>query len=484
MSTLSLPWVEKYRPISRKDLVGNEIAINGLYVFLKKWKFGKSKTGVLLLGPAGCGKTSSTYAIANELGFSVSELNASDTRAKSSLREKLGVIAEFRSLEDDEGTKGRLILMDEIDGLSGQKDRGGLPEFIKILKKSFYPVICTANDPESDKVERLRRELRVFEFFRLDEFEIFDLLSTIIEKEKISIDDDIIEEIAENAAGDIRAAINELESHNQGSSQVMLEKRDKMMVLSELFNQLFQSKTYQEARSVMNNAPSDYYRLLLHLVDETSKQCRTSKELALAYNQLALADLTYTRIMKTQDWSMLKHFFTYIGPGVSLSRDASYHTKIRNISKYPSAFMVRGIAKRKLARAIKIAPDVAPQLHISKNRFIFKEFDLFSKILLGKQGAEIAAWLNLDNDQIDALQKIQPNSPLTEEIEEARMKVGVIRLEQGYEIAKIQDPFDVDPFVISTASEDVSTKENEQVSNNEDTEEKTSEGQHSLDDYF
>ncbi|MHA2253944.1 MAG: AAA family ATPase, partial [Candidatus Kariarchaeaceae archaeon] len=460
------------------------IAINGLYLYLKNWKYKKSKAGVLLLGPAGSGKTSSTYAIANELGYTVTELNASDTRAKKALRDKLGIASEFKQIEDeDEITiRERIILMDEIDGISGQKDRGGLPEFIKILKKSMYPIVCTANDPESDKIVRISKELRVFVFERLDEFEIFDLLSKIARIEEFQIEDEMLEEIAENAGGDVRAAINELESHFHGSSEIMLEKRDKMVVLSELFNQLFQSKDYLSARKAMSNAPSDYYPLLLQLFDHTSKQCRTPQELVTAYDQIALADLTLARIMQTQDWSQLKHFFTYIGPGIALSRDPSYFTRIRKVGKYPSAFQVRGIAKRKSMRALKLAPTVAPRLHMSQKRFVQDEFHLFSKIVLGKNGAEVAAWLNLDDDQIDALQKINPKSSLADDIEEARIKIGAVRLKQGMEIAKDQSIFDDDIIIHET--EKKKKRKVEEKDFEDQIEEVPAEGQRTLDDFF
>ncbi|MHA2089313.1 MAG: AAA family ATPase [Candidatus Kariarchaeaceae archaeon] len=467
----------------RDDLFGNEVAINGLYLFLKNWELNRSKPGVLLLGPAGCGKTSSAYAIANELGMSVTELNASDTRGKNALKDILGTAVEFVQLDDEGGT--RLILMDEVDGLSGQKDRGGLPEFIRLIKKSLFPIVCTANDPESDKIERLSKSLRVITFDRLDEFEIFDLLQEIAKKEKFVVDEDVLEEIAEKAAGDMRAAINELESHYHGTSNTNLERRDKMVVLTELFNKLFQSTTYEDARKVMNRAPSDYYRLLLHLFDETSKQCRSAQELAMAYNQIALADLTLSRIMRTQNWGLLRHFFTYIGPGIALSRESKTVSKIRKIGKYPSAFQMRGIAKRKQARAIQLAPIVAPRLHIPQNRFVFKDFNLFSKIVLGNNGAEVAAWLNLDDDHIESLQKLDPSSPLADEIDEARIKIGAIRLKQGRDIAQEQDPFELSITINEQINDDESQSNLEEIDNGEEEEEEEElEGQSALDDYF
>ena len=68
---MSLPLVEKYRPKTKTDLIGNEVAINGLILFLKRWTPRKAPMASLLLGPAGSGKTSSVYAIAKDLGYTI-----------------------------------------------------------------------------------------------------------------------------------------------------------------------------------------------------------------------------------------------------------------------------------------------------------------------------------------------------------------------------------------------------------------------------
>ena len=149
---MSRPWFEKYRPKSRHDLIGNKIAINGLYLFITKWKRMNSKVA-LLIGPPGCGKTSAVYAIARDLGYSVTEVNASDTRKKDSIKEILGTAV--RTVSFNQKVSGKLILMDEVDGLSGRFDRGGLAEFLKISKQSVYPIICTANDPDSDIIDKI-----------------------------------------------------------------------------------------------------------------------------------------------------------------------------------------------------------------------------------------------------------------------------------------------------------------------------------------
>ncbi len=87
---VTLPWVEKYRPKKRSDLIGNTASINSVYIFLKNWRLNSSKPGLILLGPPGSGKTSAVLAISKELGYELIEINASDSRNKKSVKNQLG----------------------------------------------------------------------------------------------------------------------------------------------------------------------------------------------------------------------------------------------------------------------------------------------------------------------------------------------------------------------------------------------------------
>ncbi|OLS29193.1 MAG: Replication factor C large subunit [Candidatus Heimdallarchaeota archaeon LC_2] len=481
---VNLPWVEKYRPISKTELVGNVDVINQLYNFLNNWKYKKSQTAILLLGPPGCGKTSATYAIAKDLNYIITEVNASDARSKNKIKENLSITSEFKRLDFED--KRQLILMDEIDGLSGRYDRGGLNEFINIIKVSRFPIVCTANDPDSDKIQILIRRMKIktLIFHRLDEFEVMELLQKIAKKENFKIDENTLELIAESSAGDLRASINELESHYYGSKSVNLEKRDKAQVLTENFNNLFKAKNFFEANAVWKNAPSTYLPLLLHLFDQASKQCKTPKEVYDTYSNIANADLILSRIMTTQNWGLLKYFFTFIGPGIALSKDPKYYNRIIKLNKLPNQFKLRGMAKNKHLKANKIGIVVTPKLHISKRKFVYEEFDIFTKIVTGINGAQIAAWLDLDDEDLLLLQKIHPDSNLLEEIEEARLFVGEIRRKQGL---NVESDILTDHFVNfkkANENKNVETKNNEdeEVIINQKQEETNF--QKSLDDFF
>src|SRR3989344_5296578 len=124
MSHLNL--VEKYKPKIYADLVGQEKAIFEIETFLKA--FPKGKKALLLHGPAGAGKTSLVMAAGKEHNLDIFELNASDLRNRVKLEEVLKPASEQHSLFK----KGKILLMDEVDGVTGT-DIGGVPELIRII---------------------------------------------------------------------------------------------------------------------------------------------------------------------------------------------------------------------------------------------------------------------------------------------------------------------------------------------------------------
>jgi len=121
--------MSRFQPQTSKDFIG----IPKVFLDLKKAIQKHDK--VLLHGPPGVGKTSSTYVIARELGYHVIEINASDERKRAQLK-KILTRCQQVGLFDSK----ILFLFDEVDGLRAWKT------IETILKKSIHPVVLTANE--------------------------------------------------------------------------------------------------------------------------------------------------------------------------------------------------------------------------------------------------------------------------------------------------------------------------------------------------
>jgi len=140
------PYTKKYIPEKSSDIIGQDAALKELKDFVINFKRKKNKAA-LLYGPSGTGKTGSVYAIANELGLEILEVNASDFRNAEQIDSRAGMAAGQQSLF----FKSKIILVDEVDGLSGTQDRGGIQAIIKLVEKSAFPIILTAMNPWDHK---------------------------------------------------------------------------------------------------------------------------------------------------------------------------------------------------------------------------------------------------------------------------------------------------------------------------------------------
>jgi len=195
---MTLPLIEKYRAKSFLDIKGQDIAIEEIKVFFQTFP---KKKALILNGPVGTGKTSMVLALAKEQNLELFELNASDLRNRSSLEAVLKPSTQQQSLFK----KGKLILMDEADGIT-TSDRGGLPELLALIDKTSFPIIITANDIWQKKFNLLRKKCQIINIKEIKQETILSILNNIIRQEKKEIKPGTLNLISQKSRGDVRAA--------------------------------------------------------------------------------------------------------------------------------------------------------------------------------------------------------------------------------------------------------------------------------------
>ena len=178
-------WTRKYVPKTTAGIKGQEVGLKELKYFAGSFP---RKRACLLHGPPGCGKTAAVYALASELGLELMELNASDLRNSAAIEAIVGAASKQKSLF----FKGKLLLVDEIDGLAGREDRGGLSTLVKLIKGSAFPLILTANNPFGSKFSSLRRSCQMIQFNKLEYPIVAEVLLRICKDESINYEDEAI----------------------------------------------------------------------------------------------------------------------------------------------------------------------------------------------------------------------------------------------------------------------------------------------------
>jgi replication factor C large subunit len=242
-------WTERHRPLSERQLEGNEAQRKKIRAWLDQWQEGiPDKPGLLLIGPPGVGKTTVARAVAADMGWQVIELNASDSRNAGAIRKAATNAATHGSLFMTPGEKPprTLILLDEVDHLSGglravssdritsiisggdedpskslKGDSGGKAELLNLLSLTRQPVILACNDEMGlwgrtsstwrTARDRFSRNLITIRFDRASDEALRRIALRVIKGEGYTADPGAIDELINNNPGDLRALVRDLQ---------------------------------------------------------------------------------------------------------------------------------------------------------------------------------------------------------------------------------------------------------------------------------
>jgi replication factor C large subunit len=402
-----LLWVEKYRPKKIADVLGNEEAKTAFVDWLKNKRH--TKKAVLLYGPPGVGKTTLVNAAANEFSFRVIEMNASDTRSEKAINAVAGPATSFVALDTfSSESKGNIVFMDEVDGIAGNEDRGGVSALIKIIEASKVPVIMAANDPDLEKLRPLKKVAALVRFQQVRIPLIIAMLQKICQKENIKAEFEALERIAQNSRGDVRSAINDLQSLAEVNKTLTLQDtmvlsyRNKDISMDETLRGFFSAKSLAEAATLLSHSSVDYDDLLLSVSDNLPRRHTDPAELAEAYDYVSRADVFRGRI-GTENWHLLKYFFNFMAEAAAVSPE-SY--KPFELISPPIRIITLFWTKGKRTTLNAICAKIGLQCHVSRETSKH-DFVPFIKIMLAKPKASpMISWLKLEPEEVDFLTKM------------------------------------------------------------------------------
>ncbi|MFO8110669.1 MAG: replication factor C large subunit [Thermoplasmata archaeon] len=421
----SMDWTEKYRPTTLEDITGNNEAKRKLVRWANKWSNDKpKKKAVILAGKAGIGKTSAALALANDMGWEVIEMNASDQRNRHAIKDVVG-----RSAVDDtfsssgefipykEG-KRTLIILDEADNIFGKEDFGGIREISNVINQTEQPIILIANDYYylRRRSQTLSNKLQKIDFRPVEKKSIALLLRDICKDEHIGYDPEALMALAERSDGDVRSAVRDLQSIATGRDHIKIEHLDVLGYRNreeEIFPSLriiLQGIDPHNSREVLSQLDEEPRNLITWIDENLPREYTGSKELTKGYDRLSKADVFLGRVYSTQYYRFWAYASDLMGPGVTLSKSHPH----RGFKKYAFPTWIRKMTASKIKRKTRddISKKIAVYTHTTTDRVVSDIFPYFQHLFIEEKDfrKNMVDHIELSSAQAAFLLSIEPES--------------------------------------------------------------------------
>ena len=414
-----MQWTDKYRPQSFKDIIGNNKQKAIIEEWVKEWKEGNPQKCLLLTGPPGIGKTTFALVIAHEFGEYV-ELNASDKRSYDILMATIGESTTTQSLFSKQP---KLIILDEVDGITGNQDRGGTRALNKIIENSKHPMIMMANDFYSKRLATIKTKCQVIKMAKIRSPTINVNLRRICKQEEIEADPEALKELAKRSNGDMRSAINTLQALSEESKTLKMEdlenvtqKTDRSSVINAT-TRVLKSKNINHIRDdmVVEEEPS---LLMEYIAENIPREYENPKEIKKAYDYISKADIYFGRTNRSRNYGYWRYATQFMGLGVALSKGEKYRKFSKVVS--PQSFSKMGKYRGKRNLRDNIADKMVENMHVSRE-IAYSMFPYFEIMFQDDKTAyEISSFLELEDDEIKRFRKKKIPKKFVEKMEKER----------------------------------------------------------------
>ena len=400
-------WSDIYRPTRIERMVGNENARIAVVKWLLTWVDGSRP--LLIIGPPGVGKTTIVKALAHQFNYDLIEMNASDTRNKEVLMNRILPLLNNKSLFG----KKMLLFLDEIDGIYGRQDAGGLESLLGLIKEPSIPIILAANSKDS-KLRVLAKACKIIEFNKIRPTLLLLYLNYVLRKERKDIDRNQKISIIRNANGDIRSLLNNVQAKFSGYSAM----RDSsfQVDISKAIDYFFSSRSMEEAKQSLMNANANYsdprfgqssedkrkdimYAFFSSIISSNIDTQTMADMLEL----LSKADLIVGRVTEKRHWTLLKYIDIILSHALF---DKLSGKKIK-YNQYSLPWQIAGPMFARAQALRNLLSYLSREAHVSKSTFglIYLPYML---IVLASQKIDLKEFVqdfDLDVKSAEALSK-------------------------------------------------------------------------------
>jgi len=426
-------FTEKYALKKWEDFVGNPSALEQVQKWVEDWNNKKQQKPLFFYGRCGTGKTALAILIAKMAGWQLFELNASDVRTK----EAINKFAGSASMSSSFFGKLRLILLDEVDGISS-RDRGGVTAIIEILKNSRNPIILTSNDLYAQNISNIRLYCENIQFKKINYLSIEKKLKAICLAENIPFEEESLKQLAQASEGDLRAAMLDLQTLSLFGSitQKNVSELSERLKLDDVFktlNSIFNSKDLPEIKKVISESKEDK-ELLLNWIFENIPRALKPNEAALAFDRFSKGDILEGHILHSQYYGFRRYSVDLMS-SAALAKEESKPAWINY--QFPSFLrqMSSSISSRSLNKAI--CKKIGLKIHASIKSVQQNELPIIKEQLKHEQSAANVCYLyNLDENEIAFLLETKPDTKKVQNILEQSQKLKEKSLKERYGMAK------------------------------------------------
>jgi replication factor C large subunit len=347
-------WSEKYRPKSLLEMIGNEEAKELFVTWLAKWV--KGTKPILLVGPPGIGKTTMALLGAKHFVYDLISLNASDVRNKQRLQEVLNPVL------GNAGLLGKImIFVDEVDGIHGRADFGGVGTLVDILKEPTVPIILAANSDSSDKMKDIKKATTTIRMKPIPPRLLRFYLEEILRKEGDSLKIGTMIKLVLDSRGDIRSILNSAQALVSGF-ELQTEKSFETTDIESAINAFFKAKSSEEAMAILYSLRIDPQEKINAFYSSIITSALSKEDMKEMLDVISEADVLYGKIMREQQWRLLRYLDSILvrlyKKGVSI-RYSQYNLP------WPLVTRLRWDGK-----AIKeLETNLAKKMHVSRSAF-------------------------------------------------------------------------------------------------------------------
>ncbi|MBT6647149.1 MAG: AAA family ATPase [Thaumarchaeota archaeon] len=347
-------WSEKYRPQNIFDMVGNEDARKQFVEWFGKWK--KGTKPLLLIGPPGIGKTTMCFLAGKQFGYDMISLNASDVRNKKNIQEILTPVLGNQTVLGEP-----MIFIDEVDGIHGRSDFGGVEALINILKEPTVPIVLAGNYDSSDKMKKIKKVVKTLQISPLSPRFLKLYLNMILEKEKAKINPGRFVKLITDSKGDIRSMINSAQALVTGF-EPNTEKSFESLNVEDGLNAFFKSQSLDEARVVLFSLRIDPREKINAFYSSIITSNLSTEKISKSLEIISKADLLYGKIMKTQNWRLLRYLDSILLSLYEKDSSARY-------TKYNLSWPLLNRLRWDGAKIKAIGSTLSKKLHVSNSTF-------------------------------------------------------------------------------------------------------------------